>query len=170
LRTTHKDSIYGIFFDNVALVDPVGAHLRNVFPKRSIRELAAQPAEQWSLRRHANVLFHLFPNTLVLVEPDHTAVLHMWPDGPARCRMSAYTLVPEAPQTDKARAYWDKNNAILYGATDEDFAMGESIQRGLESGANREVVFGAFEHALAHFHRQIGLHAVEPLLPLGRLV
>ncbi len=159
LRPTHRNSIYGMFFDNLGLVDPVGAHLRNVFPKRSIRELADVPEADWSLRRHANVLFHLFPHTLVLVEPDHTAVLHLWPDGPARTLLQTYMLVPEPPATDKARAYWDANDAILRGAVDEDFAMGESIQRGLASGANRELTFGAFEHALAHFHRQVELHA-----------
>jgi hypothetical protein len=37
----------------------------------------------------------------------------------------------------------------------EDFAMGESIQRGRSSDANQEVLFDAFEHALTHFHTQI---------------
>jgi phenylpropionate dioxygenase-like ring-hydroxylating dioxygenase large terminal subunit len=155
LRPTHRTSIYPMFFDNVGLVDPIGPHLRNVFPKRSIRELPALPEKQWELRRHANVLFHIFPNTLVLVEPDHCAVLHLWPQGPARTLLTAYMLVPEPPATDKARAYWDANNQVLLAAVKEDFAMGESIQRGLASGANRELTFGAFEHALAHFHRQI---------------
>ncbi len=159
VRPVHKESIFPMFFDNIGLVDPVGPHLRNIFPKRSIEELAARPVETWELRRHANVLYHVFPNTLILVEPDHTAVLTLWPDGPARTRLTSFTLVPEPPVTDKARAYWDANNAILYGAVAEDFAMGESIQNGLASGANREVVFGAFEHALAHFHRQIERHA-----------
>jgi phenylpropionate dioxygenase-like ring-hydroxylating dioxygenase large terminal subunit len=155
LRPTHQDSIYKLFFDNTGLVDRVGPHLRNVFPKRSIRELAGVPDTEWVLRRHANVLYHLFPNTLILVEPDHAAVLHLWPITPSRTLLTSYTLVPEAPATDKARAYWDANNAILYNAIAEDFAMGESIQSGLASGANREVMFGAFEHALAHFHAQI---------------
>ncbi|MDB4934926.1 MAG: hypothetical protein JWP87_1898 [Labilithrix sp.] len=157
LRSAHKASIYGIFFDNIGLVDRIGPHRRTVFPKRSIRELATQPDEVLgtTLRKHANVLFHLFPNTLVLVQPDHAAVFHAFPDGPARVRFTSYTAVPEPPTTDKARAYWDANNAILYGATNEDFALGESIQRGLASGANDEVVFGAFEHALAHFHAEI---------------
>ena len=159
LRPTHRNSIYGMFFDNVGLVDRVGPHLRNVFPKRAIRELAERPEAEWSLRRYANVLFHLFPNTLVLVEPDHMAVLHLWPDGPDRTVLTSYMLVPEAPDTDKARAYWDANDQLLHGAVDEDFAMGESIQRGLASGANRELVFGSFEHALAHFHRQIELRS-----------
>jgi phenylpropionate dioxygenase-like ring-hydroxylating dioxygenase large terminal subunit len=155
LRTTHRDSIYKMFFDNIGLVDPIGAHLRNVFPKRTIRELAGVPDTEWALRRHANVLYHLFPATLILIEPDHAGVLHLWPVGIDRTLLTAYTLVPELPVTDKARAYWDANNAILYNAIAEDFTMGESIQRGLASGANREVVFGAFEHALAHFHREI---------------
>ncbi|MEO8700033.1 MAG: SRPBCC family protein [Kofleriaceae bacterium] len=173
LRPTHRASIYPLFFDNVGLVDPIGPHLRNVFPKRTIRELAALPEKQWSLRQHANVLFHIFPNTLVLVEPDHCAVLHLWPQGPARTLLTAYMLVPDATVhksgerrvrssaegdakvDDKARAYWDANNKILLAAVEEDFVMGESIQRGITSGANREITFGAFEHALAHFHRQI---------------
>ena len=161
LQSAHRSSIYPMFFDNVGLVDPSGPHLRNVFPKRSIRTLAEQPAAAWRLRAHANILFHLFPNTLVLVEPDHAAVLHLWPRAHDRTLLTAYTLVPEPPVTDKARAYWDKNNAILYHAVDEDFAMGESIQRGLASRANEHVVFGAFEHALAHFHDQIATRAGE---------
>ena len=64
----------------------------------------------------------------------------------------------QVPLTPKARAYWDANNAILYRATDEDFALGESIQRGLASGANDDLLFGAFEHALAHFHDEVARH------------
>lgn len=157
LRTAHKDTIYGTFFDNLGCVDRVGPHLRNLFPKRSIRALAGQPDDVKGsvLRKHANVLFHLFPNTLVLVQPDHAAVIQAWPDGPTRTRFTAYTAVPEPATSERARAYWDRNNDILYGATDEDFALGESIQRGLASGANEEVLFGAFEHALTHFHDEV---------------
>ena len=157
LRPTHKDSIYPMFFDNLGLVDRMGAHQRNVFPKRSIRELLiASPDEStWQLRQHANVLYHVFPNTLILVQPDHVAVLNVWPIGTERANVSSYILIPERADSDKARAYWKANADILYNATDEDFAMGESIQRGLGSGANREMVFGAFEHSLAHFHGQV---------------
>jgi phenylpropionate dioxygenase-like ring-hydroxylating dioxygenase large terminal subunit len=159
LRSTHHGSIYPMFFDNIGLVDRVGPHLRTAFPKRTIRELATRPEHEWSLRHHANVLYHVFPNTLVLIEPDHAAIVHVWPDGADRAVLHAYMLLPEPPATDKARAYWDANRAILYNAVQEDLAMGESIQRGLASGANRDVVFGAFEHALAHFHAQIAAHA-----------
>lgn len=154
LRTTHKDTIARMFFDNVGLVDPVGPHLRNVFPKRSIRELSGAP-DGWILRHHANVLYHLFPNTLVLVEPDHAAVVQLWPLDANRTLLHSCMLVPEPVVSEKAQRYWDANNEILLGAIDEDFAMGESIQRGLASGANRQITFGAFEHALSHFHAQV---------------
>lgn len=151
LRVAHRDTIYPMFFDNLGLVDPFEPHLRNVFPKRSIRDLAGADPETWSLRAHANILYFLFPNTIVLIEPDHAAVLHVFPAAIDRCSITAYTLIPGVPD-DRARRYWDKNNAILYAAIDEDFALGASIQRGLESGANRELYFGAFEHALSYFH------------------
>ena len=162
LRTAHRDSIYRLFFDNIGLVDTNGPHLRTVFPKRSIRELPARPSAEWRLREHANILYHLFPNTLVLVQPDHVSMFHAWPLGPARTVIQSYTLVAEPPATEKAQRYWDANNAILYGATEEDFTLGESIQRGLASGANSELTFGAFEHALTHFHAQIAELARAP--------
>lgn len=152
LRTTHAGTIFPMFFDNVGLVDRVGPHLRNLFPKRSIAGLRDTDPASWRVRDHANVLLHIFPNTLVLLEPDHMTVLHVYPLGPGRSRIDSYTLVPEAPTTDKARAYWDANVAILYGATAEDFERGESIQAGFASGANEVLTFGRFEHALSHFH------------------
>jgi phenylpropionate dioxygenase-like ring-hydroxylating dioxygenase large terminal subunit len=156
VRPTHKNSIYPLFFDNLGLVDRVGTHLRTVIPKRTIRGLANEPDEVLgsALRIHANVVFHLFPNTIVLIQPDHASVMTAWPVGIARTRLMTYTLVPEPPD-ENARSYWDLNNAILHGATEEDLVIGEAIQRGLGAGANEEVVFGAFEHALAHFHAEI---------------
>jgi phenylpropionate dioxygenase-like ring-hydroxylating dioxygenase large terminal subunit len=155
LKTTHRNTIYQLFFDNLGLVDPFGPHTRNVFPKRSIKGLENRPRSEWRIRDHANVLYHLFPNTLILMEPDHAAVLHCYPLEVDRTRIDAYTLIPAPAETEKARAYWDKNNAILYGAIEEDFAMGESIQRGIRSGANESLTFGRFEHALTHFHRNV---------------
>lgn len=157
VRTAHKDSIYPLFFDNLGLVDRFGPHIRTVIPKRTIRSLAIEPDEAVgsALRKHANVVYHLFPNTILLVQPDHVTVSSAWPIGIARTRKTTYTLVPEPAESEKARAYWDANNSILHHATNEDLTIGEAIQRGLASGANNDVVFGAFEHALSHFHAEL---------------
>jgi phenylpropionate dioxygenase-like ring-hydroxylating dioxygenase large terminal subunit len=157
LRQTHKNTIYPMFFDNLGLVDRVGPHLRTVLPKRTIRSLANEPDEAIgsALREHSNIVFHLFPNTIVLILGDHATVLTAWPTDIARTRLIKYTLIPEPAESEKARDYWDLNNNILHTATEEDLVIGEAIQKGLGSGANKEIVFGAFEHALAHFHAEI---------------
>ncbi len=155
LRATHRTSIYPLFHDNLGLVDVFGPHIRTVFPKRSIGELAGRPTAEWHLRPHANILYFLFPSTILLVEPDHSMVLHTYPDGTDRCRFDAYALVPEPPESEKALAYWAANLAVFYGAVAEDFARGDSIQAALRAGANRDLLFGRFEHALAAFHRTL---------------
>jgi hypothetical protein len=97
----------------------------------------------------------LFPNTLVLVQPDHSAVLHIVPLAVDRTRLWSYAVIPAAPASDKARAHWDANMEILYSAVDEDFALGVGIQAGFASGANESLTFGAFEHALTRFHAEV---------------
>lgn len=155
VRVAHARTIAPMFVDNVYLVDPHPPHLRNVFPKRSIAALADQPEAEWRLRAHANVLYVLFPNTLVLVQPDHSAVLHVLPVAVDRTRLWSYAVIPAAPTSDKARAHWDANMEVLHSAVEEDFALGVAIQAGLRSGANETLSFGAFEHALTRFHAEV---------------
>lgn len=155
VRRTHAETIRPLFLDNVALFDFFSPHLRNLFPKRTIAALRGADPAAWRLRDHANILYVLAPNTAMLVQPDHVSVQHVFPRGPGRVEIEAHILVPEAPATDKARRYWDANAALLYAAIEEDFRMGESIQRGLASGANARLTFGRFEQALANFHAAV---------------
>jgi len=152
VRTAHAETIAPMFLNNIGISDKFGPHQRLIFPKTSIVGLKETPQEQWSLRQHANVLYVLFPNTMVLVQPDHMGVFHGYPDGIDGVAVDAYTLLPEAPETDKARAYWQKNIDILFGALAEDFDMAESVQAGVRSGANEQVTFGRFEQGLGWFH------------------
>jgi phenylpropionate dioxygenase-like ring-hydroxylating dioxygenase large terminal subunit len=152
LKYAHRESIYPMFFDNVSLTDSFAPHVRGVFPKRSIRELEGTPEAGWELRKHANVLYQLFPNVLILVQPDHVTVNTVFPRGTDLAEYRGFTLIPEAPKTEKALRYWQKNEAILLGAVQEDMAMGESIQSGMRSGANEFLRLARFEHGLRYFH------------------
>ncbi|MCA9771049.1 MAG: Rieske 2Fe-2S domain-containing protein [Myxococcales bacterium] len=154
IRRTHADTIARLFFDNVGVFDRFGPHLRNLFPKRSVVECREIPRVRWNIREHANVLYALFPNTVMLVQPDHLSVLHLYPDGTDACRVQTYTVVPTPPD-ERAARYWDANNAIFHGALAEDFHMGETAQRGFRSGANEALTFGRFEHSLAWFHEAV---------------
>jgi len=155
LKVAHSKSIYPIFFDNVGLSDPFEPHVRGVFPKRSIADALARDPGSWSLREHANILYFIFPNTLVLVEPDHLGVLLLQPVDPHTTALHTFLLIPEAPATEKTERYWQKNHDILLGAVKEDVKLGESIQAGMRAGAVRQVRFGRFEHGLRYFAESV---------------
>jgi len=154
LRYVHARSIYPVFFDNLGLFDRYRPHMRNLFPKRSIRGLAGTDPSGWALREHANVLYTIFPNSFMLVQPDHASFFSVYPDGPEASVIESYTLLPELPASEKAERHWQKNIDILVSAIEEDFSMGESIQRGMRSGANESFVFGRYEQSLAWFHEE----------------
>jgi phenylpropionate dioxygenase-like ring-hydroxylating dioxygenase large terminal subunit len=151
----HRRTIAPMFFDNVNLFDRFAPHIRVVLPKKSITGLRELQHEAWELRPHANVLYMIFPNSLILVQPDHASLFQIYPRGLDRCVIEACTLLPEAPTSDKAKRYWQANIDVLHGAIAEDFALGESIQRGLHSGANQDVLFGRYEQSLAWYHEEI---------------
>ncbi|MDT4878655.1 hypothetical protein FQZ97_1142690 [compost metagenome] len=69
--------------------------------------------------------------------------------------MIGSTLVPQLLATGKAHAYWRRNVESFWGALDEDFALGASVQSTLASGAQQALHFGATECCSAKFHRDV---------------
>lgn len=69
----------------------------------------------------------------------------------------------EAPKTDKAQRYWEKNYEVIRTVFNEDFEIGENIQKGLNTGANTEFLFGRYEIGL-----HLGTRAIHDALA-GRL-
>lgn len=151
----HRGTIAPLFFDNLVVSDRFGDHQRLVLPKRSILELRDADPARWAIRPHANLLYLFFPNVLFLEIGDHATLLAVHPRSPGESVVHAITLIPEPPANDKARAHWAENVRIFWQALDEDFALMASMQRGLDSGANRALRFGASEHMAAAFHESV---------------
>jgi nitrite reductase/ring-hydroxylating ferredoxin subunit len=158
----HRNSIAGLFFDNLLVADHDGRHHRLVLPKRSMTELRGMPESDWRIGPHANIIYYFFPATFLLHEGDHANAFTVLPEAVDRSRVLGTTLIPQLPQTEKSRNYWRKNVESFWGALDEDFALGVSSQSTLASGANRELLFGANEWCSAKFHAD-----VEALLAQG---
>ena len=153
IRVAHRDSIYPSFVEHAGLFESLGPHIRLVAPRRSIATLTGTPEEGWALRQHAVLVYYLFPNAMLLVEPDHVVLITFHPHGTDETWIDQVMLVPSAPENDKARAYWEKNLSILLRVFDEDFTIGESIQRGVR--ANPGVRLGRFEKAIVALHAAI---------------
>ncbi|MEM8982148.1 MAG: SRPBCC family protein [Pseudomonadota bacterium] len=155
-RVAHKKTIGPYFEDNLSTYQTFGPNLRSILARRTLHELADAPQETWRLRDHAQLLYTVMPTTQLLVQSDHIAWLQLEPLGPARTRIRSSTLAPvDRLDTEKDIAHWAKNHAILMDTIREDFAIGESIQAGLGTGANTHLTFGRFEGALAAFNRLV---------------
>ena len=151
----HRNTIAGLFHDNLLMADHDGAHHRIFLPKRSIETLRAVPRQAWQAGPHANIIYFFFPATFILHEGDHANAFTVLPETVDKARVLGVTLVPELPQTDKAVEYWRKNVASFWGALDEDFALGVSAQSTFASGANQALYFGATEWCAAKFHADV---------------
>ena len=148
----HRDTIAHLFHDNLVQQESFGRHQRIVLPKRS---LGATPGEaDWDLLgRHSNIIHFFFPTTFLLWEGDHVNGFCVTPQTTATCATESWMLVPAAGHERRAAEHWSRNWAIFWDAIDEDFALAASMQRGLASGANRALNFGAAEFACELFER-----------------
>ncbi len=155
-RVAHRDTIAPFFFDNLSSYEAFGPHLRSVLARRSLAELRDQPEDQWRLRDHSQVLYSLFPVNQLLVQADHFVWVQSEPLSASQTRLRLSTLAPrDRLDTDDDRLHWQKNHAITRTTLTEDFVIGESIQSGLNSGANETLTFGRFEGALARFNESV---------------
>jgi phenylpropionate dioxygenase-like ring-hydroxylating dioxygenase large terminal subunit len=154
----HKDSICSIFHQNLSTFDAWGPHFRLINPRRSIAEMRALPAREWNLLPHMVGLYVLFPNTVLVWQLDHVELWQIFP-GPSAPEDSVVLLslyTPEPALTESARRHWDKNlDLVLHVVENEDFPLGEGVQRGLHTPAQQHIVFGRNEPGLAHFHRSV---------------
>lgn len=147
----HRQTIAHMFFDALSVFDRIGPHMRLLLPKREIRKLETDRLAD-PIRLAGNVLYLIFPNTILLVQPDHAQLNTVWPIDPGHCVIEATMMIPSAPETEKARRHWDRNSAIFWTAIAEDYEMMESMHSTLASGANPELVFAEFEHSVRWFH------------------
>lgn len=155
-KVAHRETIAHMFMNNMQIVDEFALNRRLYLVKSKFPQ--DQPAaDGFDPRRYGNLTYFFFPNTTILVQPDHAQLSSLEPLGPTRTRVHELTLIPEAPASEKAQAHWDANVALYRRTLAEDYALAESIQAGLASGANDALSFGTFEYSAPRFHAQ--LHA-----------
>jgi phenylpropionate dioxygenase-like ring-hydroxylating dioxygenase large terminal subunit len=151
----HRNTIAELFHDNVVVHDSFADHQRLVLPKRAFSELSHPPATQEGFAKGINTIYFFFPSTLLLWEGDHLMGIGMSPTGVDTCRAESWLVVPEQHRFSRAPTYWQRNFDMFWAAIDEDYALAASMQRGLDSGANRSLCFGRNEFACSAFHASI---------------
>ena len=154
----HKNTICSIFHEDLQTFDTFGHNFRLVSPRRTIDELRSVAPDKWELFPHIVGIYVLFPNTVYVWQLDHVELWHIYPDAEdpnyGSLKLSLYT--PEPAESDSAKAHWDRNlDLVVKVVEEEDFPLGEDIQRGFYSGAQDHIRFGINEPGLTHFHEAI---------------
>jgi phenylpropionate dioxygenase-like ring-hydroxylating dioxygenase large terminal subunit len=153
----HKATLAHLLERNLVHFDQVGEHWRMAAAKKSVRSLAETSEDKWDVLSHVVLSYDVFPNLAVNLHGDHTAVYRIVPDSqrPDRCYWHFSMLVPDKPETERSREYFDKNFDYIVGTGHEDVAMAEATQQTLASGANDSLVYSRYEPVLAWHHQRI---------------
>jgi phenylpropionate dioxygenase-like ring-hydroxylating dioxygenase large terminal subunit len=158
IKVLHAQNVAPLFVKNLAMFDAFGRNTRYIGVRKSIEKLRDLPEEKWDLIPHTTILMNLFPNTILVMQSDHAEIYRIFPAG-AQVGESVATISILAPEPSPK---WSRTMDLLLGVVDQDFTLGEGIQRNFESGATREVMYGRYENALEHFHRSIREAIGEP--------
>ena len=149
-KVAHKTGIAPHFAWNRILIDEFGQNLRITVPRSAV---VKQPdlLDHGRLRSHVTFVYFVFPCSFISILPDHASFITFLPDGLGNTSVESHVLVPRRGDD----GYWQKNAALFAQTITEDMALAESIQRGIVEEPTDIFTFATFEHAIAHFHREL---------------
>jgi len=154
--TLHPDTIAPRTPSNVTHYEGFGPNMRIGFPQRGIARLRDIPREQWGDEENNGFDFVriFFPNCSAFLAPELAQIAQLFP-GPTPDKNRTVLLYcrKDPPKDDADRASIDATINWLRDVTyNEDYVLGLAIQKGLESGAHEELVFGRNERGNQFFH------------------
>ena len=157
LPALHRTTVAPLIRGNLGAFNAYGDHGRMTFLRFSSSAWDEKPDAEWEVLPHIIAVYRLMPNTVLVFQSDHLETWRMIPGETSdRSRIEFAFYTPQPATTDKARAYWKKNyDLAIKTVLDEDFALGERMQRGFMSGLQDEVIYGRNEPALIHFHQRL---------------
>jgi phenylpropionate dioxygenase-like ring-hydroxylating dioxygenase large terminal subunit len=154
----HRDTLSKEVLSTPMLVDSFGPHGRGLVMSRAGLKLPGLDEREWTLRGTGNLVYWLFPNTVLnLPAPGH---VELWQFHPVsgevdRTRVHVRFYTPGEPASDKQAAFWDRMIDYTMTFVSEDFVQQQTIFANLRSGISPELIFGRNEPALIHYHRSL---------------
>ena len=150
----HKDTVGPFFPDCMAESDHIGRHIRSSVARNEISEAVGLAEPDLDIRRHATFSYTLFPNVVVIMHPDYTSIISLFPKAADETVFVHSMLTPQAPTSDKERAHFQRSFELIdKGVFEaEDLFVSIGAQMGMLSGANEALLFGAYERTAIEFH------------------
>lgn len=152
----HPETIFPRTPSNVMHYEGFGPNMRIGFPHHAIPKLRDVPREDWGNQENNGFDFVriFFPNVSTFIAPEITQIAQLFP-GPTpnrnRTVLNYFRREPIRDEEDRANVEAAINffRDVTYN---EDYLIGLEIQKGLESGAQEELIFGRNERGNQYFH------------------
>jgi phenylpropionate dioxygenase-like ring-hydroxylating dioxygenase large terminal subunit len=150
----HKCSVGRFFPDALAESDTIGQHVRSAVARNEITDADGRAVESLDLRNTISYSYTVFPNTVLVLHPEYTSILGLFPQAVDRTILVHSMLSPSPPANDKERDHFRRSFELIdegvFAAEDAWAAAG--TQEGLLSGANDHLLFGGLEESAVWFH------------------
>ena len=156
-KIAHAKTIGPYFLDNMSLNLENKLHSSIVFPKRAMDKMRDAPSAQKELRKGANLLIHLFPNTIILIEPDHIMAVTFCPVDEKTTQTKSFMLLPSEPKTEKEIDYWELNANIFWNAISEDNEMAVLQQKSFNGFSATDMTVGSYEKLIVQFENMVDM-------------
>ena len=153
----HPDTLSDILKGDTCLFDTYGRHMRIIGPRKSLVESKAKILEIENIEKHIINLKIIFPNTILVDHEEHIELWHVLPENSVnKCRVSISLFTKVPYKTDSEIRHWENNFKLLKDVVEEeDFPLGEGVQKGFYADKKRNIIFGKNEPGLQHFHKNI---------------
>ena len=166
----HPDTIHPRTPSDVTHYEAFGPNLRIGFPHRDIAKIRDVPREEWGNQENNGFDFVriFFPNVSAFLAPELAQIAQLFP-GPTPDKNRTVLLYArkDPPEDAEDAAAIDTTINFLRDVTyNEDYVLGYDIQKGLESGALEELIFGRNERGNQYFHEWVNWYLQDdPTLP-----
>ncbi|MBL4894887.1 MAG: Rieske 2Fe-2S domain-containing protein [Emcibacter sp.] len=156
----HPETIHPRTFSNIMTFTAMGPHMRVGFAQVGIKEsLAAIPRDKWgeSENQGFDYVRTIFPNVSIFFAPEITQIAQLIPGKTADQNTTNLLFIRRDPPKDDAdlEAIEGIMNWLRDVVDEEDYGVGLKIQKGMESGALKSVIFGKNERGNQYFHKYI---------------
>ena len=153
----HPETIYPRTPSNCMHYEGFGPNMRIGFPHHAIAEnLKGVPRDEWGNQENEGFDFVriMFPNVSAFIAPEITQIAQLFPGPtPDKNRTVLNYLRREPIRDEEDRANVEAAINFFRDVTyNEDYLIGLEIQKGLESGAQEELIFGRNERGNQFFH------------------
>ena len=157
INSLHDETLSPIIMSDIALFDSFGSNIRIIGPRTSVLKSKNILETDQDFKIHTIQVITLFPNTVFVTHSEHVEVWHILPgEKENECKVSFSLFSKEKAITKSAKKHWDNNfNLAMKAVQEEDFPLGEDVQRGFYAEPKRKIIFGKNEPGLQHFHKKI---------------